>query len=242
MLIVPAIDLMNGAVVRLIMGNYSSAVVYGKDPAETAKRFVDAGARRIHVVDLDAARGGEGNRKEIRRVRKAVSCEIEVGGGIRSGNDVEELLDIGIDYLILGTVLARAPRTVQSWVNSFGRRFFAGIDARGGAVKISGWETDTAITDTDLATRCTSMGFSAIIRTAIESDGTLNGPDIDGTSLVAERSELPTFISGGVGSMEDLERVDAAIRDGKRIAGTIIGKAIYEKTLDLKTAIERFGG
>jgi phosphoribosylformimino-5-aminoimidazole carboxamide ribotide isomerase len=242
MLIIPAIDILNGKTVRLLRGDYAAATVYGEDPAETAKGFEKAGATRIHVVDLDAARGGIGNRRVIRRIRKAVSCEIEVGGGVRTIHDVEELFDIGVDYLILGTVLVKSPRTAKSWSDRFGPRFIAGIDAKAGAVKVSGWADDGSTGDAELAARCAKLGMAAVIYTAIESDGTLEGPDIARTTAIAKAAAMPTYLSGGIGSMENLAELAAAIEKGAGIGGVVMGKAIYENALDLREAVERFGG
>ncbi len=232
-------DLLGGRCVRLYRGDYGSVTRYGEDPAETARAFRKAGARRIHVVDLDAARGGGAdNRDRIREIRAAVDGTIEVGGGVRSESDVEELLAIGVDRLIVGTLLARDPDTLARWTGRYGRVFIAGIDALDGTVKISGWEAEAGIRDLDLAARAREVGAVAIIYTDISRDGTLEGPSIERTNRVAEAAGLPVILSGGIGSDSDVE---AAVRENEGgIVGIITGKAVYEGKVDLARMIGRF--
>ena len=152
MKIIPAIDLLGGRCVRLQKGSYSDVTVYYEDPAEAAAVFQSLGVPRIHVVDLDAARGqGKNNREALRKIAAVFDGEIEVGGGVRSENDIEELLKAGADFLIAGTVLAKEPETVGRWVRRYGARFIAGIDALNAAVRVSGWEKDGGISDEALA-------------------------------------------------------------------------------------------
>ncbi|MBN1696327.1 MAG: 1-(5-phosphoribosyl)-5-[(5-phosphoribosylamino)methylideneamino]imidazole-4-carboxamide isomerase [Spirochaetales bacterium] len=239
MIIIPSIDILNGSCVRLYQGKYNQATVYSKDPVEIAHSFEDAGARRIHIIDLDAARGeGRNNRKKIGLIRKAVGATIEVGGGIRTPIDVEELLSIGIDKLILGTVLAQQPTAVASWVKEYGDVFIAGIDAVNGNVKISGWEDNAGVDDVGLACEARDIGFTGIIYTNIAHDGALDGPDIDRTALIAEQSKLPVILSGGIGSEADVEAVVRKAHPG--IIGIIIGKAIYEGKVSLPGLLESY--
>jgi phosphoribosylformimino-5-aminoimidazole carboxamide ribotide isomerase len=239
MLIIPAIDLLDGKCVQLLQGNYDEATVYENDPAGVATRFEQAGAKRLHIVDLDAARGDRRtNRKRIIRVRRAVTCTIELGGGIRSDQDIENVMDLGIDRMVLGTVVVRKPRLVEGWCAKYGGIFLAGIDAKDGTVMVSGWEESTSITDLALAERAKTMGIGGIIYTSISQDGTMQGPDIERTNAIAEKSGLPVILSGGVASIEDLERIEKEGHPG--VKGAIVGTAIYEKKIDLSELFTRF--
>jgi phosphoribosylformimino-5-aminoimidazole carboxamide ribotide isomerase len=233
MTVIPAIDILGGECVRLVRGDYDEATIYEKDPVAMARKFVEAGARRIHVVDLDAARGdNRTNRKKIRKIRRAVDATIQLGGGIRRDEDVEELLDLGIDRLVIGTAFARRPESIAGWVAHYGDVFLVGIDALDGLVRISGWEQGTQLKDTDLATRAREARVAGIVYTSIDRDGTMDGPDVERTNAVAEASGLPVVLSGGIGSMDDLEKVRSAA--GANVVGVVVGKAIYEGTIDLE--------
>jgi len=239
MLVVPAIDLLGGRCVRLHQGDYAQAESYDLDPVEVARGFAAAGARRIHVVDLDAARTGAGvNRPILGAIRRAVNVTVEVGGGIRTDDDVKALLDQGVDRLVVGTVLVKNPDLVASWTAKFGARFVAGIDARDGEVKVSGWEEGSALQDLDLAARCRQLGLISIVYTNIARDGTLGGPDLDRTLAVAEAARLPVILSGGVASKDDF----AAARRSNHplLAGVITGKALYKNRIDLGEVIREF--
>ncbi len=232
MTVIPAIDILGGECVRLVRGDYQEATTYERDPVVMARKLADAGARRIHVVDLDAARGdSRTNRKKIRKIRRAVDATIQLGGGIRRDEDIEELLDLGIDRLVVGTAFARRPENVAGWVAHYGEIFLVGIDALEGMVRISGWEKETQIRDVDLARKAKEARVCGIIYTSISRDGTMEGPDLDRTNAVAQAAGIPVILSGGVGSMDDLERVRA---DGAaNIVGVVVGKAIYEGTIDI---------
>ncbi len=232
MTIIPAIDILGGECVRLVQGDYDEATVYEKDPVVMARKFADAGARRIHVVDLDAARGdSRSNRKKIRKIRRAVDATIQLGGGIRRDEDIEELLDLGIDRLVIGTAFARKPDMVAGWVAHYGEIFLVGIDARDGIVRISGWEKETEHKDTDLAAKAGESRVSGVIYTSIERDGLLGGPDIERTNLIAEKAGVPVIMSGGVGSAEHLAEVRA--KASENVVGVIVGRAIYEGAVEL---------
>ncbi|MFW6293114.1 MAG: 1-(5-phosphoribosyl)-5-[(5-phosphoribosylamino)methylideneamino]imidazole-4-carboxamide isomerase [Spirochaetota bacterium] len=233
MTVIPAIDILGGECVRLVRGDYQEATIYERDPVAMARKFAEAGAKRIHVVDLDAARGdSRTNRKKIRKIRRAVDATIQLGGGIRRDEDIEELLDLGIDRLVIGTAFARKPEAVAGWVAHYGDVFLVGIDALDGVARISGWEKETQHQDVDLAKRAHEARVAGIIYTSIERDGTMDGPDIDRTNAMAEASGLPVILSGGIGSMDDLEAVRT--KSAKNVVGVIVGKAIYEGTVDLE--------
>lgn len=236
MLIIPAIDILNGACVRLYQGDYGKAQEYHSNPVDIAAKFEETGARRIHVVDLDAAKGaGVHNRGVISEIARRVSVEVEVGGGVRSEAEIDALIDAGVSRMILGTVLIRDPDSVAGWVAKYGDTLIAGIDARDGIVKVSGWEENSSLQDTDLARRVAEMGFSSIVYTNIAVDGTLEGPDIEGTNGIAEASGIDVILSAGIGSIADVKRV-LSLRH-ERVIGAIAGKAIYEGTLDLSEAL-----
>ena len=239
MLLIPSIDILDGKCVRLLRGDYDQSTEYSGNPAEIAREFQNLGATRIHVVDLDAARGqGRNNRRAIRRIRDSVECMIEVGGGVRAVSDIDDLLEIGVERLAVGTVLAREPETVQGWVASYGAVFVAAIDARDGEVKVAGWEEGSGIRDVVLAERARDIGVVSIVYTSISRDGTLEGPDIEGTCRIADAAGIPVVLSGGVSDVADL--VALAEADCAGVVGAISGRAIYEGRLDPAAVFERF--
>ncbi|MBN1798559.1 MAG: 1-(5-phosphoribosyl)-5-[(5-phosphoribosylamino)methylideneamino]imidazole-4-carboxamide isomerase [Spirochaetales bacterium] len=239
MLIIPAIDLLNGQAVRLFKGDYEQMKVYSSDPAELALEFQQAGTRLIHIVDLDAAYGaGRNNRDVIKQIRANVSCELEVGGGVRSELDIAELMAIGIDRLILGTVLIKNPVQVADWILEYHFHAIGGIDALEGHVKITGWRGETDVKDTTLASQLRTLGIKELIYTNISRDGTLQGPDIDRTNAVAKYASLPVILSGGISSEADI----ALVKENKHenVHGIIVGKAIYENKIDLREIIKKY--
>ncbi len=239
MIIIPAIDLLDGACVRLFKGNYNDSTVYNSDPVDMAGQLVKSGCERLHIVDLDAARGkGKNNRDIIRKIRKSIDVIIETGGGIRTEPDVKELLDIGIDRLILGTVFAVEPEIAGRWTEKFGNHFIAGIDALKGEVKISGWEEESSLSDTALAEKAAENGIISIIYTNIDKDGTLEGPDIESCVRIAEVSRLPVIVSGGISCEADFKIISELNHPG--ISGVITGKAVYENRFDLKRIINEY--
>ncbi|TVR71807.1 MAG: 1-(5-phosphoribosyl)-5-[(5-phosphoribosylamino)methylideneamino] imidazole-4-carboxamide isomerase [Spirochaetaceae bacterium] len=237
MTVIPAIDLIGGRCVRLRQGSYSDATVYDADPGEVARSFADAGAERIHLVDLDAARSAGDNRETIGRIRKTVSCSLEVGGGVRDLESLDALLQIGVDYVILGTVLARDPDLVARWAarDQRGSRMLASIDARDGIVQIAGWQEGSGIAARDLAVKAAEIGLAAVEYTNIARDGMLTGPDIEGTREIAGAVSIPVILSGGIAGTADTERIIS--RGGGMIAGFIVGRALYEGSFDLAAAI-----
>jgi phosphoribosylformimino-5-aminoimidazole carboxamide ribotide isomerase len=243
MLIIPAIDLLDGKAVRLYQGSYDKVSTYDNDPVAAARRLVQAGIRRLHLVDLDAARSRDGqparhNRAVIAAIRRSVDCEIEVGGGIRSLRDIEELAAAGVDWFIIGTALVKDPAAVAAWTRAWPGRCIAGIDAYDGRVKIAGWEGDAGLADTEVAVRARELGFSAIIYTNISRDGTLSGADLARTRSVAAAAGIPVIVSGGISGMADVEAVMAD--PDPLLGGVITGKALYEGRIDLEALCRRF--
>lgn len=239
MLLIPAIDLRGGQCVRLLQGSFSQTTRYANDPIATARGYAEHGVRWIHVVDLDAAEGkGSDNLGVIEKIRAATACRLEVGGGVRSEKQAARLLDLGVDRVILGTVLVRSPRDVAGWAARLGGRFAAGVDARDGRVKVSGWNEDAGADDTDIAAGLQALGVRWLIYTNISRDGTLTGPDVQRTNAAARAAGLPTVISGGIGSEQDVEMAGESA--DPLIAGVILGKALYESRIDLGSLIKRF--
>lgn len=239
--VIPAIDILSGRCVRLTQGSYDEVKEYDADPLSVAERFAAAGARRIHIVDLDGADGRpEVNRTAIEQIRKKLNLALEVGGGIRDEESVKRLLDIGVDRLILGTVLARDPESVAEWVQKYGGRFIGGIDARDGEVKVSGWRESTSINAIDLASLAEGMGVSSIIYTNISQDGMLAGPDIEGTSALARKAQIPVILSGGISSLDDLRRISAEA--DPFVVGAVTGKALYEGRIEPEELFREFPG
>lgn len=236
--IIPALDLIGGACVRLRQGDYEQKTVYDADPVAVARSFVEAGARRLHVVDLDAARGSGDNRRviaEVCRAVAAVGAAIEVGGGVRSREDVAALVDAGVRWVAVGTTLVRDPDEVARWAGFYPDTILASIDARDGEVRVSGWQDDSGISAVDLARTAVTIGCAAIEFTEISRDGTLAGPDIPATVALARAVAIPVILSGGVSRVEDV--VEAHREGGGVIAGCIVGRALYEGRFDLARAI-----
>jgi phosphoribosylformimino-5-aminoimidazole carboxamide ribotide isomerase len=232
MLVLPAIDLMGGQAVRLSKGDFATKVVYSDRPAELAERFREAGARRIHVVDLDGARAGRPvNTETIRAIARA-GVEIEVGGGLRTIEAVEEVLAAGAAYAVLGTAAVQRLALVEEACRRFPGRIVCGIDAKGGEVAISGWAEGTGLPVAEVARRVKTAGVSMVEYTDVARDGMFTGVDAAGAARLAAEAGVDVVASGGVASIDDVRACKAAA-----IAGVIVGKAIYEGRLDLKEAI-----
>jgi len=240
MLIVPAIDLLNEKVVRLSQGLESTAKVYSEDAPETARAFERAGARWIHVVDLDGAFGRQGvNDALISRLACSLSIPFELGGGIRTADHIDFWLNRGVSRVVLGSALLENPEMAERAVQEYGSdAVTAGIDMKGGKVSIKGWLEDTPVEGLDLASRLKKAGLARVILTDIASDGMLEGPRLDRMIEIAEKTGLAVTVSGGVGSMEDLARIAGCGKYG--IEAAIVGRAVYENRLDLAEAIRRF--
>ena len=235
----PAIDLRAGKVVRLQEGDPERMTAYSDDPAQTARRWLEAGARWLHVVNLDGAFGENQslNRAALRMILKttaAVSAKVQFGGGIRSLDAVKEALDLGIRRVILGTVAAEQPEIIGEAIQTFGSEQIAvGLDARDGLVRVRGWKEDSGIPAADLALQLKDLGLRTIIFTDIRRDGLGSGLNIDATRALAKATSLDVIASGGVHTIED---VIAAREAG--LAGTVVGRALYEGTIDLGKALK----
>lgn len=232
MLLIPAIDLKDGRCVRLRQGRMEDETVFSDDPVDMAARWVEAGARRLHLVDLNGAFAGEPvNGEAIRAIAAAYpGMPIQVGGGIRDERTMAAYLDAGVTYCIIGTQAVREPAFVARACRAFPGHVMVGLDAREGQVAINGWAEVTEHRVEDLARRFEDDGVSAIIYTDIGRDGMLGGPNIAATRALAEAIRIPVIASGGISELDDLRALAAIAASG--VSGAITGRAIYEGTLD----------
>lgn len=238
MLVLPAIDLKDGKCVRLYQGDMGTAKIYSASPGEVALRWQSMGAKMIHVVDLDGAMAGEPrNLGAISQILRTLDIPIEIGGGIRSEQVVEDYLKLGVFKVILGTAALRNEEMLRHVCQQFPGRIAVGIDANRGKVAIGGWREVTQVTAVDLARTLEGAGVSHIIYTDIARDGALLGPNLKETGLLAESVSIPVVLSGGMHGQEDLELV--AGLEEKGVKGVILGKALYEGSIDLAKAISQ---
>ena len=236
MLIIPAIDLKGGKCVRLLRGDMQAETVYGDDPVAMGRRWVDAGARYLHVVDLDGAvSGAPVNTEVIAALCAKLEIPIEVGGGVRTLERAGTLLAAGADRVIFGTAALEQPEVVAEACKRFQRRIAVGIDARDGKVAVKGWTETSAVTAIDLAKRLEGFGAAWIIYTDIERDGTLQGVNVAQTRALAEAIDIPVIASGGVASLADIEALLPCEEAG--VEGVIIGRALYTGAVRLEEAI-----
>jgi phosphoribosylformimino-5-aminoimidazole carboxamide ribotide isomerase len=235
--VIPAIDLRGGKCVRLFQGDYAQETIYGEDPVAMALHWQQLGAKRLHVVDLDGARSGrQANAAAVRAIVGAVSIPIQLGGGVRDLDVVSHWLSHGVDRVFLGTVAVTNHDLVRAACRRFPGRIGAGADARDGQIAVRGWEESSGETLVDFSKRLLSAGAAALSYTNIALDGTLLGPDIDGiTRLLGEigETEAQIILSGGVSSVEDI----VASSKVAGLGGVIVGRALYEGTVDLTAAL-----
>ncbi|MCX5778259.1 MAG: 1-(5-phosphoribosyl)-5-[(5-phosphoribosylamino)methylideneamino]imidazole-4-carboxamide isomerase [Elusimicrobia bacterium] len=237
MLIIPAIDIRDGNCVMLQQGKIEDETIYSKDPVFMAKLWQMKGARRLHVVDLDGAFSGMPRNLEIiKKIRAAVDIPMEVGGGIRSIKAVETLIDIGVNYIILGTVVVYNPAILRQALDAYGDKIIVALDARDGKVAIGGWKDTTAVDAVELAQKMKAMKVAQILFTDINKDGMMAGPNLSALKTMAEESGVPILASGGVTTLEDIVALKALEPAG--ISGAIIGKALYTESIKLDEAIK----
>jgi len=237
-IIIPAIDLKEGRCVRLLQGDFDRSTVYSNHPADIALQWQEKGAERIHVVDLDGSRDGTPrNRSVIEEIVRAVDVPLQVGGGIRNMQAVDEYLAMGVGYVILGTVaLKDRPFALDACARYRGRIILA-LDARDGRVAVEGWTEGTDRSPAEIAAQYEGCGLDAVIYTDIRRDGMESGVNLESTRLLAESVDIPVIASGGVASIRDIDRL---LEDGgERIMGVITGKALYTGALRLEDAIAR---
>jgi len=237
-LVIPAIDLRQGKCVRLTQGRKEAATVYGGDPVKVAKDFERDGACLLHVVDLDGAfsESNGRNRGVLRDLVRAVRIPVQFGGGLRGTKDIEQVISLGVARVVIGTLAVESPDMLAEFVGLFGVDHVAvGIDARNGQVVTHAWETEEQLSSLTVARGVAAAGVERIIYTDVSRDGTLRGVNIDQTCLIAEASGLKITASGGVASLEDLERLRAVSHCG--VDSVIVGKALYEGRFTLPDAI-----
>lgn len=236
MLIIPAIDLKDGQAVRLRQGDFSRSTVYSSDPLEVALRWQDAGAGRIHIVDLDGSLAGSPrNREVIARIAGSIRVPVELGGGIRDLATIESYFNAGVRFAILGSAALKKPELVEAACSRFPGRIIVGIDARDGMVAVEGWTESTRLSAIELAAQFEQFNLDSIIYTDINRDGMETGVNVEATCRLAEAVKIPVIASGGVASLQDV--LDLMEVEKKGIFGVIIGKALYTGAIKLEEAI-----
>lgn len=233
----PAIDIKDGKCVRLKKGLFNEVTVYSDEPYKIAVEFEAAGASFIHNVDLDGAlKGRSVNAQVIKEIVNSVSIPVQLGGGIRTLENIQEVLDLGVYRAIIGTKAVQNPEFIRQAIENFGaEHIVVGVDAKDGLVAIEGWEKVSDQTALGMALAMRDMGVKTIVYTDIAKDGMLSGPNIEQTKLLSDKTGIDIIASGGMSCMKDLDDVNAA-----GIHGAIMGKALYEKKIDLREAVLKF--
>ena len=233
MKIFPAIDIKDKKCVRLLKGNFENKKVYDLSPLDQAKKYKDFGFNYIHIVDLDGALTGETvNLNIIEEIVKSLNIKIEVGGGIRSIENLKNYIDIGVDKVIIGSAAVKNKKFLSEACDKFKDQIALGLDAKNGFIAISGWKEETKLKALDFVSSVNNYDLSRIIYTDINRDGTKTSPNLDETIKVAEISKAPVIVSGGVSTIKDIENIKKI--KNKNIEGVVIGKAIYDGDIDLK--------
>ena len=237
MLIIPAIDILDGKVARLTRGDFKFEKVYSDNPLGVALKWAGSGARMIHIVDLDGARSGEfKNLGAIEKIVRSIKADVQLGGGVRDEKVIQEALSRGIERVIIGT-RATDEDFVRRVVDKFKDKVIFGVDAREGKIAVSGWKETTEFKTIDFVKRLESLAAGTIVFTDILKDGTLSGPNFKALEEVLNSTSMDVIASGGVASIEDLLKLKKL--EPKRPVACIVGKALYEKKLDLKEAIQK---
>lgn len=232
MVIFPAIDLLGGRCVRLVQGDYDRSTVYADDPLAPARKFVGEGAEWLHVVDLDGARSGSPvNTDVVRAIVAETGARVQVGGGIRTLEHAQRLLDCGVQRVIVGSALVRGAIPPEAWFDALGDRLVTGLDAREGQVAIEGWLEGTGLGVVAFAQELAARGAKRVIYTDIAVDGSLKGPSVESTRQLVAALNIPVIASGGVSCLDDLRRLAAL-----NVEGAIVGKALYEGRFTLAEA------
>jgi phosphoribosylformimino-5-aminoimidazole carboxamide ribotide isomerase len=240
MLLIPAIDLKDGQCVRLRQGDMEDATIFSADPVEVAERWADLGARRLHLVDLNGAvHGKPRNEAVIRDILDVMGNDVpvQIGGGIRDLDTIERYLDAGMSYVIIGTAAVKNPGFLQDACGAFAGHIIVGLDAKDGRVATDGWSKLTKHSVADLAKKFEDYGCEAIIYTDIGRDGMLTGVNIEATVALAQHVRIPVIASGGITDLRDIEQLCAVEAEG--VEGAILGRSIYEGTLDFERAQQR---
>ena len=240
MILYPAIDIRGGGAVRLLQGDYARETAYDADPVDAARRWAGEGAEFLHVVDLDGAKAGEPrNLDAVRRIAASVDCPIQVGGGLRDSLSVAAVLAAGAERVVIGTAALRDPDFLQSTLDAHGDRVIVSVDARDGKVSLSGW-TETSDVDVAAAVSAlTSRGVARFLCTAIEVDGTMEGPALSELNRIAAATDAQVIASGGVGTLAHLEALARGMP--ANVEGVIVGRALYERRFTVAEALAALG-
>jgi phosphoribosylformimino-5-aminoimidazole carboxamide ribotide isomerase len=233
----PAIDIRGGKAVRLLQGDYARETAYDADPVDAAARWAGEGAEFLHVVDLDGAKEGKPrNLEAVRRIAEAVDCPIQVGGGLRDDESVRAVLDAGAERAVIGTAAIRDPEFLQTMLNAYAGRIVVSVDSRGGQVSLAGWIQSSGVELARAIAELTRRGVESFLCTAIEVDGTMEGPAIDQLNEIAAAAPAASVIaSGGVGELAHLERL--AREAAPNIEGAVVGRALYERRFSVAEGI-----
>ena len=234
MQVIPAIDILGGRCVRLTQGDYDYPTVYAEDPVEVVDRFAAAGAQRVHVVDLDAARGSASNKPVIARMLQRSAVQFQVAGGVRSEEAVTALLDAGAHWVVMGTTVVRDPHLFERCAMKHPQQVMAALDVRDNKVAVDGWLNTDPVAIGAVVSRWEFLPLGGVILTCIDRDGTMHGPDLQTLGRVRKMTKFDLQYSGGVASVDDLTRIAAS-----GAQGVILGKALYEGKITLEQAIGR---
>jgi phosphoribosylformimino-5-aminoimidazole carboxamide ribotide isomerase len=235
--IFPAIDLRGGKCVRLIQGDYNKETVYGDSPFDMAKHFAEEGAEWIHMVDLDGAKEGKRvNHEYVVQVAKKLPVKVQIGGGIRTEDDLVFYLENGVDRVILGSTAIANPPFVKEMLKKYGQHIAIGIDAKNGVVATEGWTQTSSIQAEELGKQLAEEGAETFIFTDISKDGMLSGPNVEAVVRMAKATGKNVIASGGISSLDDLKKIMSYCREG--VVGTIVGKALYTKQFTLAEALK----
>jgi len=237
MLVIPAIDLRNGRCVRLTQGRKDSTKIYDGDPVEIAKSYEASGAEMIHVVDLDGAFSDSNsrNRQVLAAITRATDAQVQFGGGLRTGKDVRDVIELGVTRVVLGTMAVESPEALKTVLVHFRHQIAVGIDAKAGRVVTRGWEKQEQLTPLNLAVKVAALGIERIVYTDVGRDGMFTGVDIDSALVIARSTGLKVTVSGGVSSLEELKQLKVV--SGRGIDSVIVGKALYEGRFTLAEAL-----
>lgn len=241
MILYPAIDIRGGQAVRLLQGDYERETTYDADPVDAAERWAGEGAEFLHVVDLDGAKAGEPrNLEAIRRIAAAVECPIQVGGGLRDDESVAAMFEAGAERAVIGTAALRDPDFLQTMVNAYADRIVVSVDARDGKASLAGWTESSDVRVNDAIADLSHRGVARFLCTAIEVDGTMEGPAFDQLDDIAAATSSQIIASGGVGDLTHLEAL--ATQAPANVEGAIVGRALYERRFTVTEAIDALRG
>ncbi len=233
MIIFPAIDIKDNKCVRLLQGDFNKVNTYGNDPSAIAKKWEDKGSKFIHVVSLNGARGeGNVNDRSIKRILDTVNIPIQIGGGIRDKNRVKELLDLGVNRVIVGSMAVKNKELLKDLIKEYKEKIVVSIDAKDGKVAIEGWEEISNIDSLQLCKELEEMGVKTIVYTDISKDGMMIGPNFDIYDKISKETSLDIIASGGITTIEDVKKLSSI-----NLYGSIIGKALYENKIELKEVL-----